>query len=565
MSWEEWWSGLTFQAKKKSSAQRERERERVERDGLNVMSMPTGLRVQLASFNANQMFDGTGVPDMREWLVPTVNESRRSGYMTTDEGRELTAMSLGPREAPDIYAVAFQEFAPLHKALSGTVSQARTQADLAIRRCVRHHQSIVRDDKMYDPLELGGGPENYAKIADVNHAGLVLFVYARERAPQRAHGTQISAAHRVKEVRASFVGTGLGMVMGNKGAVGARVVLASAVPGGRDEVLTFVGAHLAAHDHNVARRNAEWRSICERMVFDLMSVQLLPVLQEPPSLAGDDGDEKHGGNGDGNGHGGGRGVHVESVPTMRGCAPELQSDADAADDNEYSLYDTHHLFVLGDLNYRVATGVHGVSPRGQRTVPGKYPPITKSDVHEVARSFQSDRWASLVPYDQLLLERYAPTPRTLHGLHVPDMAQYGIPPTYKYKARGEMEQLSKKRLPGWPDRLLWGTSDASYAASGTLRCELYRSLMRYTSSDHKPITAIVQLPHHLHPLSDFLPVPYALHPNWRTWRLVGVVLDRLVGYAWSCLLLLGHGHLYVAVAELLLLTTVGWYYVQGRW
>ena len=162
-------------------------------------------------------------------------------------------------------------------------------------------------------------------------------------------------------------------------------------------------------------------------------------------------------------------------------------------------------------------------------------------------------------------ERYAPTPRTLHGLHVPDMAQYGIPPTYKYKARGEMEQLSKKRLPGWPDRLLWGTSDASYAASGTLRCELYRSLMRYTSSDHKPITAIVQLPHHLHPLSDFLPVPYALHPNWRTWRLVGVVLDRLVGYAWSCLLLLGHGHLYVAVAELLLLTTVGWYYVQGRW
>ena len=48
------------------------------------MERRSGLRVQLATYNAGQMFDGSGVPDLQEWLVPTVSESRRSGYATTD-------------------------------------------------------------------------------------------------------------------------------------------------------------------------------------------------------------------------------------------------------------------------------------------------------------------------------------------------------------------------------------------------------------------------------------------------------------------------------------------------
>lgn len=56
------------------------------------MDRRSGLRVQLATYNAGQMFDGSGVPELQEWLIPTVSESRRSGYATTDGAAATTAM-----------------------------------------------------------------------------------------------------------------------------------------------------------------------------------------------------------------------------------------------------------------------------------------------------------------------------------------------------------------------------------------------------------------------------------------------------------------------------------------
>ena len=97
-----------------------------------------------------------------------------------------------------------------------------------------------------------------------------------------------------------------------------------------------------------------------------------------------------------------------------------------------------------------------------------------------------------------------------------------------------------------------------------MQCELYRSIMRYTYSDHKPVTAIVQLPPHIHPLSDHMQTPFPLRPQWRTWRSVGLIADRVVGLVWSGLLFFGHGYLVLAVVELALLGVVGWYYVHGQ-
>lgn len=402
-----------------------------------------------------------------------------------------------------------------------------SRVDKEIRRAIRLHQSVVRDDNMYDPLEMGGGPENYVCVAQVSHAGLVLYVYVRERAGQSpAARRRPSAAQRVKEVRTAFVGTGLGSIMGNKGAVGVRIAMASLVQGAPDEVMTFVCAHLAAHDHEVSRRNKDWRQIVQRLVFEPEGVVPLPVLQT-----------------------------AESAPPSQHAPPP----PDPLEPVEYSLYDTHHLFVMGDLNYRVDTGVQGV-PRKENTQPP--PPIDKKAVREVARSFDARRWASILPYDQLLREHTAG--RTLQGLHLPDLASWAVPPTYKYKAGGEMLQLSQKRLPGWPDRLLWGSSDAA-RGSAAVACELYRSLLRYTASDHKPITAIVQLPWQLDRRSVFMRRPYEIDPQWRRWRIIGVVLDRIVGYLWSFLLLFGNGHLYLAFAELALLGLLSWYWLQGRW
>lgn len=59
--------------------------------------------------------------------------------------------------------------------------------------------------------------------------------------------------------------------------------------------MTLVTAHLAAHDYNVSRRNLDWKSIVERMVF-----------------------YQHEG------------------------------------EERYQIYDTDYLYVLGDLNYRTS-------------------------------------------------------------------------------------------------------------------------------------------------------------------------------------------------------------------
>lgn len=471
--------------------------------------MERGLRVQVASLNAGGHFDGSAAPDLTEWLVPSISEDEARAYSTGAPRGDLA-----PREAPDVYAVAFQEFAPLHAALAGRISRNLARVDKEIRRAVRVHQAVVRSDRMYDPLERGGGPENYCKLAEVNHAGLTLYVYARERAPQTAK--MPSAAVRVREVRVARVGTGLGGLLGNKGAVGARVVLQALAPGGPDEVLTFVGAHLTAHEHLLARRNADWRAIVERLVFSPADVQPLPIVQVHSS----EGPLPH-------------------LPKTMSQEPQARP-ASALDDRSYSLYDTHYLFVQGDLNYRIATG-------GEKGAPP-----TSRDVQLAARS--PDTWAALAPYDQLVQQRAAS--HAFHALEVPDMGAWRVPPTYKYKKHGRADELSPKRAPAWTDRLLWGAR-----MSAAVRCELYRSVMRYTISDHKPITAILELPVHAQP-AEFLAAPWPIDPRWRLWRALGDVADRIVGYAWSALLLLGNGHLGLAVLELALLTALAAYWLQ---
>lgn len=74
------------------------------------------------------------------------------------------------------------------------------------------------------------------------------------------------------------------------GALGIRLRIKSTA-----ETLTFVTAHLAPHDHNVTRRNQDWRSIVSRMTFRSKG------SQQP-----------------------------------------------------YQIYDTDYLYVFGDLNYRTS-------------------------------------------------------------------------------------------------------------------------------------------------------------------------------------------------------------------
>lgn len=488
------------------------------------------LRVQVASYNINQAIGERAIPSLTPWLVPTVAQDPASGYGP----KASPDLELGPREASDIYAIGFQEFAPLHSSMAGTAGRSIFGMDQELRRTMRLHQAVVRPDGKYDSLERGGGPENYARIAQVWNAGVVLYVYARERPQQRGRAGALSAAERVREVRTASVGTGVGQVLGNKGAVGARVVLAPPQdsPDGKEEVLTFVCAHLAAHEHGVDRRNADWRNIVERLVFDPEHVAPLPVLQDRMADASD-----------------------PLKPPAPRRAPPRRNDS-----REYSLYDTHYLFAFGDLNYRIATGQPGMEPgHPERTLP----PLSKEEVRARVAQNTAASLASLVPYDELAMQRYQTPVRAFHELLVPDVRRWGQPPTYKYRVGNAAAavQLNGKRLPGWTDRILWTCSGARGGASPeTVECELYRSMMEYGVSDHKPITAVFRLAPQLPASTPYLTAPYKVNPRWRMLQWIGLLLDRLVGYIWSLVLLLGAGNLALGLVDTLLLTlAVAWW------
>ncbi|WFC98266.1 hypothetical protein MYAM1_000991 [Malassezia yamatoensis] len=449
------------------------------------------LRVQLASFNVGQHISSDTLPDLTSWLVPTNTDEGKSGYASQERH--------GTREAPDLYAIGFQEFALLPNALAGWTETLRATIDREIRRTIRLHQSIVRPDHMYDPIEHGGGPENYSQVAEIAHGGMLLLVYARERRSQR-HPHLPSAAERVKEVRMSSVGSGIFQLMGNKGAVGVRIVLASLSPGAQDDVYTFLCPHLAAHEHNVERRNLDWKNVVERLVFAADRLGYAPRLQ-PISKTRSEKETMN---------------HVQSIPTK----PAAQNQTPALDQNEYSVYDTHHLFVLGDLNYRVGSNVAGAPPSGGATSPVTYPPMRTADIKMLARSNNPRRWAWLLPYDQLTLQHATTPPRAFQSLHIPDLSKWNLAPTYKYKVNASTKSsdvLSFKRLPGWPDRILWSQKDE-------IHCELYRSVMAMRVSDHKPITTILNVPEQ--GPKQFLSRPFAIDPSWRAWQTRGLWMDR---------------------------------------
>ncbi|KAJ8115893.1 hypothetical protein ONZ43_g4560 [Nemania bipapillata] len=136
----------------------------------------------------------------------------------------------------------------------------------------------------------------------------------------------------LRGLKSTEVGFGAGDVA-NKGAVGLRMFFSKEDTRGekRETELTFVGTHLSAHEWNLEKRNKNWESI----------VSGLPaaVFEDPKQLCGS-----------------------ESInPTPRASGTGEERDALLPrDPNEKALHDItiykpgSHLFVAGDLNYRIS-------------------------------------------------------------------------------------------------------------------------------------------------------------------------------------------------------------------
>lgn len=150
-----------------------------------------------------------------------------------------------------------------------------------------------------------------------------------------------------------------------------------------------------------------------------------------------------------------------------------------------------HLFVAGDLNYRVAT----TSPAATASFP------------------TLDNYMHFFESDQLTEERLAY--RTLHGL---SEAEVKFPPTYKIKhlSPNKVDEAANKdevraggqdvvpwkwaphRWPGWCDRILYLDIPPWVKRRGTAGAEIvvhkYNSMPTMLSSDHQPVFLRVSVP-----------------------------------------------------------------------
>ncbi|KAJ3017593.1 hypothetical protein HKX48_003458 [Thoreauomyces humboldtii] len=130
-----------------------------------------------------------------------------------------------------------------------------------------------------------------------------------------------------------------------------------------------------------------------------------------------------------------------------------------------TIFDTDHLFFLGDLNYRISlpdTDVKAI--------------VTKGDVTQ------------LLKFDQLLIEQ-----RARRAFHDFQEAAITFVPTFKYDiGTNTFDTSEKKRTPSFCDRILWFQNPLHVNDPLWICPKWYRSCMDLTMSDHKPIMALFE-------------------------------------------------------------------------
>ncbi|KAI3320755.1 DNase I-like protein [Xylariaceae sp. AK1471] len=271
-------------------------------------------------------------------------------------------------------------------------------------------------------------------------------------------------------LRSAEVGLGAGD-MANKGAVGLRMLLAKEDARGetRHTELTFVSAHLAAMEWNLEKRNRDWEGVVSGLLFeDPKKLLAIPSIQ-PTSRTSDSGEE------------------TEAL---------LSQDTHDEALHNISIYKPgSHLFVGGDLNYRISE----TSP----TSDSDFPDLDPESPNYFPR---------FLAQDQLMSEKAAG--RTLHGL---SEAAITFPPTYKLDVMNEdldpaqeqqngipaVEVVSWKwaahRWPGWCDRVLY-LDIPRWASRTTAKTETKMNIIAYDAlpavrtSDHRAVFLRLQVP-----------------------------------------------------------------------
>ena len=157
-----------------------------------------------------------------------------------------------------------------------------------------------------------------------------------------------------------------------------------------------------------------------------------------------------------------------------------------SEDGFSTIYDTSHLFFLGDLNYRLV-------------LPTAHPHYSSSRGPEFSEVLSSEKIREdLKEYDQLTVEKRKGN--VFVGLHEGEFWKFKC--SYKYQL-GHVDKyrwakefypqqililvfFSSRRMPSWTDRVLYATYSDSpgNGAHSNITNVLYTSILSYITSDH---------------------------------------------------------------------------------
>ncbi|KAI1320428.1 DNase I-like protein [Xylariaceae sp. FL0255] len=328
---------------------------------------------------------------------------------------------------PDLVVICLQEMAPLAKAFIGSYMIGPFFQCYEVSVNTAAAAFVAGQDPASRPK-----PPFYTVIAtrNVGMTGIVLLA----RDPSVVHGLQ-----------SSEVGFGAGD-MANKGAVGLRMLFAR---DSQSTELTFVSTHLAAMEWNLDKRNKNWESIVSGLVFEDPRNLIGDPSARPTSRDGDD-------------------EETESLLSHKNALHNI------------SIYKpSSHLFVGGDLNYRISKtspNVDSAFPDLQPGSPNYYP--------------------RFLAQDQLKAEKDAG--RTLHGL---TEAGIEFPPTYKLSIKKDDSspnptwKYASHRWPSWCDRILYLETPGWAGKDKTKITVLgYDALPPMKTSDHQPVFLRLTVP-----------------------------------------------------------------------
>ena len=332
--------------------------------------------------------------------------------------------------APDLLVLCLQEIAPIGYAFLG--GSFLTPYFKAFRSAVK----LARD--------------GYVNIIARNVGLTAIMVFAKQ-----------DVASDIRWLQTGAVGVGYSET-GNKGAVGVRLGY-----GTGDEVtqMTFVSAHLAPMEDGLERRNEDYRSIAERLVFE----------SDPSNSTADPSEE---------------------TPLLQ----ETSSGSSGKSKHSGIYHPSSHLFFAGDLNYRTSS----VSPSPEDVQ--SFPQPTKDPK-------SPSHYSHLLTKDQLTQQMKEG--KTLHGLQE---APIDFPPTYKYRSKGDITLDSEQhwnwashRWPSWCDRIFYSPTN--------IKAQSYQALPLFGTSDHRPVALSVSVP--LGPVKNAFQepsIPFSIDPEWRAKR-----------------------------------------------